>query len=359
MRIAYVAHWDVSSETGILKKMAAQIRTWIAEGCTVRYFVVSPGDTVWAGVRDLPIHVTRGKTFWQRVLRMRDLYDAVVSWEPDIVYLRFSTYYPVLEAIVDRYPTVVEINSDDVREYRLMLSSTKYLLHRLSRSRLLRRVRGMVFVTGEIVSRPYFARFDKPALVLGNSISLSDYYVLPAPCNRVPRLVFSGLGKSPWHGLDKVLHLAASCPDFTFDVIGHATDDFGQRIPDNVQVHGVLTRPAYEPILARADVAIGSLAMHRNGMDEGSPLKLREYLAYGIPSIIGYRDTDFPGEYPWLLRLPNTPDNVAISLDYIRRFVTRMRGVRVPREAVEHLDVRRKERKRLDFMEDVLANARR
>src|SRR5690606_26311885 len=160
--------------------------------------------------------------------------------------------YPVLEAIVDRYPTVVEINSDDVREYRLMLSSTKYLLHRLSRSRLLRRVRGMVFVTGEIVSRPYFARFDKPALVLGNSISLSDYYVLPAPCNRVPRLVFSGLGKSPWHGLDKVLHLAASCPDFTFDVIGHATDDFGQRIPDNVQVHGVLTRPAYEPILARA-----------------------------------------------------------------------------------------------------------
>src|SRR5690606_31037942 len=200
MRIAYVAHWDVSSETGILKKMAAQIRTWIAEGCTVRYFVVSPGDTVWAGVRDLPIHVTRGKTFWHRVLRMRDLYDAVVSWEPDIVYLRFSTYYPVLEAIVDRYPTVVEINSDDVREYRLMLSSTKYLLHRLSRSRLLRRVRGMVCVTGEIVSRPYFARFDKPALVLGNSISLSDYYVLPAPCNRVPRLVFSGLGKSPWHG---------------------------------------------------------------------------------------------------------------------------------------------------------------
>lgn len=353
MRIAYVAHWDVSNETGILKKMAAQIRTWISEGCTVKYFVVSPGDTVWEGVENLPIHLTHARTFWDRVLRMRGLFDALVRWNPDVVYLRYSAYYPVLEAIADRFPTIAEINSDDVREYRLVLSRPKYLLHRLSRARLLRRVRGMVYVTGELPTRPYFARFDKPSLVLGNGISLSDYDVLPAPNNPTPRLVFSGIGKSPWHGLDKILFLAESCPDLTFDVIGQAPDDAGRAVPTNMRFHGVLPRPAYQPIMARADVAIGSMAMHRNSMDEGSPLKLREYLAYGIPTIIGYRDTDFPGEYPWLLRLANTPENVAAGLDDIREFAARMGGVRVPREAVEHLDVRRKERTRLDFLESV------
>lgn len=140
----------------------------------------------------------------------------------------------------------------------------------------------------------------------------------------------------------------------TFDVIGDLAVNSAQVLPDNIEFHGVLPRSSYQTLMSRADVAIGTLGMHRKDMEEASPLKVREYLAYGIPTIIGYRDTDFPGEYPWLLRLANTPDNVAAGLGEIRDFVARMKGVRVPREAVEHLDVRRKERARLDFMESTL-----
>jgi len=43
----------------------------------------------------------------------------------------------------------------------------------------------------------------------------------------------------------------------------------------------------------RADVAIGALATYRKGMKETSTLKVREYLAYGLPVILDHHDPDF------------------------------------------------------------------
>jgi hypothetical protein len=90
-------------------------------------------------------------------------------------------------------------------------------------------------------------------------------------------------------------------------------------------------------------------------MEEACPLKVREYLAYGIPTIIGYKDTDFPNGAPFLLCLPNTPDNVEKNLDRIEAFVLSWKGKRVPRSEIEHLDLKVKEEKRIIFIEEVLA----
>jgi hypothetical protein len=102
-------------------------------------------------------------------------------------------------------------------------------------------------------------------------------------------------------------------------------------------------------------VALGTLALHRNQMHEASPLKNSAYLAYGLPLIAAHTDTNFPNPPPCILQLPNTPDNVETHLPAIRQFVERMRGVRVPRDQVQHLDVRMKEQQRLAFFQRVVA----
>ena len=355
MRIAYVAHWDVSTETGVLKKVSAQVHEWIGEGHEVKCFIVSSGQTVWQGIADLPLHILLNQTFGKRAFGGRSLLHAVAAWNPDIVYLRYTTYYPVLETLVRRVPAVAEINSDDLSEFRLILSRSRYQLHRLLRGRLLSRVRGMVFVTGEISRRPYFTHFRKPSLILGNGIKLSAYRELPAPANRSPRLAFMGTTGNPWHGVDEIIALARACSDWTFDIIGYKPEDLDAPTPGNVRLHGFLGRTAYEPILAAADVAIGSLALYRNNMDEGSVLKVREYLAYGIPTVIAGRDTDFPEGHPMILQIPNTPNSVVAALPEIRKFVERVRQHRVPRATIAHLDVRCKERRRLEFIVKVAA----
>jgi len=90
-------------------------------------------------------------------------------------------------------------------------------------------------------------------------------------------------------------------------------------------------------------------------MTEASTLKLREYLAVGLPSIIGYTDTDFPNGAPFLLQLPNRPDNVSSSLSAIDEFISSQAGRRVARASIAHLDSLNKERRRLRFLSSVSA----
>lgn len=351
MRIAYVAHWNVSHENGVAKKMADQVRFWRSVGHQAELFVLSPGSTVWDGLNDLDVRLTEDKGYVQRLLRtMKQLVDAVMKWNPDVVYLRFDTYYPAIERLLRRIPTVLEINTDDINEYRMEMSRPKYLYHRLLRGRVLSNATGMVFVTRELAAK--FRSFQKPMAVIGNSIDLSNYPHLPAPENSVPRLVFIGTPGQTWHGIDKIAVLAKRFPTWHFDLIGV---DTGLETLPNVQLHGLLGRSQYTQLIAQADAAIGTLALHRKGMGEACPLKVREYLAHGIPVIIGCEDTDFPEAVPFLLRLENSERNIIDESGAIEAFVSTWQGRRVMREVIHRLDVQVKEQERLDFFARIVS----
>jgi hypothetical protein len=198
------------------------------------------------------------------------------------------------------------------------------------------------------------APFEKPTVVIANGVDLTSRVVLPPATGSRPRLAFLHGAAVVWQGVDKLLSMAQAMPECDFALIGMDSSALPD-LPSNVEVHGVLSRAEYEPILARSDAAIGTLALHRKGMNESPPLKVREYLAYGLPVIIGYEDTDFIGMHPWfLLRLPNTESNVSDHLEDIRAFVESVRGRRVPREAVADLiGADRKEAARLEFFEQM------
>ena len=269
-------------------------------------------------------------------------------WRPDVIYLRHTTVSPSMLFLVSAFPTVVGGDLDDLDEFRIH-APLRYRYARLTRDRMFRRARAIVVVTNEIGRQPAIARAGRPVSVFPNSIDLDEYPELPAPENPSPRLVFIGSPRLDWAGVDKIARLASSFPSWRFDLIGPSPEEL-PGAPGNVAVHGLLDRDAYLPIMAQADVAIGPLALHRKGLSEASALKVAEYLAYGIPVIIGHTETAFPDGAPFLLQLPNTEDNVEIAAQQIRDFVERWRGQRVPREAVSPVDSRVVERGRLDLI---------
>jgi hypothetical protein len=251
-------------------------------------------------------------------------------------------------------PTVIEVNGDDIAELRL-LSRWKHAVGLVSRGVLLRAAAGLVFVTDELARSPSFASFGKPSVVIGNGIALSEYPEFPAPANDRPRLLFLGHPGTPWHGLDHVVELALSARDWQFDIVGPDATEM-RDAPINVTFHGSLEVQDYAPIMRNADVAIGTLGLYRKHMEEASPLKVREYLARGIPTMIAYRDTDFPAPVPFLLTIQNDPRSIRESGDMIARFVVAVRGTRVPREAISHLDVGPKEHRRIEFLASILGS---
>ena len=112
--------------------------------------------------------------------------------------------------------------------------------------------------------------------------------------------------------------------------------------------------------MAACDFGIGPLALHRKGMSEATPLKVRDYLMHGLPILIAHDDTDFPGERPWyVLQIPNSEGTIDESLAAIEAWIAAVAGRRVPRaEVLEHIGIEAKEQARIAFFEDVVARPR-
>lgn len=343
---------NLAQGTGVARKIDGQVAVWSAAGNTVRVFalttahppgnlVTSPVDTVVAG----------GAT--ARFAGCRDLLGRVSRWQPDVIYLRQCTYQPGFSSLFEIAPVIIEVNADDTTELRLVSRKSHYY-NLLSRHRLLGHASALAFVTHELAASRSFTNWRVPTATIGNGISLGEVaHRAMAPRNQLPRLFFLGSPDFTWHGTDKIGLLARARPTWRFDLVGLSAPQ-ARGLPRNVVAHGLLKSDEYMSLLADADVAISSLAMHRNRLNEASPLKTREYLASGIPVLMAYRDTDFLHGAPFLLELPNEEDNVFPNLEHIDRFVHQMRGVTVPRRDVAHLDWAHKEPARLALFERIL-----
>ena len=350
MRIAYFAHLNDGSASGVLRKLAGQAATWRADGHAVRVFVATRDrDGAWA-TRLGDSVVRRYGNAASRLSAMTGLVAATRDFRPDLVYVRWDLFYPQMLLFPRRAPLVAEVNSDDLHEYALG-GSRRARYNAWTRGLLLHRARALVFVTSELAAARSFRDFGALRRVVTNGIDLAAYPSLPAPVNDHPRLAFVGTARQPWHGIDKVLRLAVLRPGWQFDIVG--MDAGGFEATCNVSWHGSLDRPRVLGVLAQADVGIGTLALHRKSMTEACPLKVREYLAVGLPVMYGYTDPDADRLKDHVLRIPNCESNVEEALADIDAFVLRSMGARVPRSDIAHLDLASKEAERLALFADI------
>lgn len=348
-RIAGLVHGVGGRETGVRRLILDQAAAWseLDPRVEVGLFVRCEAGTeeAWRGEPHVVAVRSSRLGIVGRFVARELLSAQLTRWRPDVIYLRHSTVSPSIIALAAAFPTVIGGDLDDLDELRIR-SPLRYLYARISRDRLLRRARRIIVVTNEIARHPAIVGLHRPVSVLPNSIDLAAYPELEVARNPSPRLVFIGSPGLAWAGVDKIARLASHFPSWRFDVVGPVPEEL-PGAPANVVMHGLLALDEYLPIVAQADVAIGPLALHRKGLSEASALKVAEYLAYGLPVILGNAETAFPDGAPFLLQLPNTENNVDAATQEIRDFVERWRGRRVPRGEVSSIDSMLVERDRL------------
>jgi hypothetical protein len=358
MRIAYICYWDAYRLDGVAKKILTQTQHWSAAGHHVEIFCLTPRP-------ELPSEPLLTQTTFPftsvvaRLVATRRLAAAVRSFAPDVIYLRYDLFLPPLWRLLAAHPLVVELN-EQPEEYTLRRAQAR-VYDRWSRGQLLRRSDGFICVADELAQSAWLRQLGRPASVIGNSIDLDAFPEAAAPQNVRPRAVFLGGPGLAWHGVDKIRVLAERLPEIDFDVVGPSADDLGGPAPANLVRHGFLGREQYDPIVRRADFAVGTLALHRQGIDETAPLKLREYLAYGLPLVLAHNDPDLTREPHWfVLELPNRESNVDESYEDVRSWIEAVKGRRVSRATAEALvGARAKEAERLEFLERIRVSASR
>ncbi|MBI5943852.1 MAG: glycosyltransferase family 4 protein [Chloroflexi bacterium] len=359
MRIAYVSlHWPRTRNSGVGKKIQSQVAAWNGTGHEARLFMHTSqhepqSDLIEAEYFFYSIS-GKLKTEVNRIIAMRQMISAIHAYRPDVIYLRYGIYVYPAHLLMDIAPVVEEINTNDLTQHE-GLGRVYSLYNRLTRGIFLRNIRGLVTVSRELAVSPAFAVYRKPTRVIANGIDLNNFPQLPVPTNPIPRLAFIGSPGYPWHGVDKLVTLARLLPDIHLDIIGYSELPGLDPLPENITLHGYLALQEYQNVLASADAAISTLALHRKQMEEASPLKSRECLAFGLPLIVAYIDTDLDGfDCNFLLKIPNKEDNIQTYASQIRDFTYRMRGVRVTHDQIFNLDQAGKELARIDFFTKVL-----
>ena len=351
MKIAYYVYWNTNREDGVLKKIVRQVHAWQHMGNEVRVFFLSYTSGKAACLKGLDYQRIVITNKWDLFSAPQQLAKSVLEWDPQLIYIRFDKFYPGFGHLFQNRKVVLEINTNDNQQLKVNSTIPVRLYHHLTRNLALKACSGFCFLADETARR--FDRFKKPFLVLGDSIDLDKIPVSRAPETAQPHLVFVYSFNHLWNGLEKVFLLARSNPDWIIDVVGPETP-LQELAPANVVFHGFLERSEYECVLQNADVGISALSLHRIGIHQNGPLKVRDYLAHGLPCIIAYKDIDFPQSAPFLLELPNLVNNIEPYMGQIREFVHRWKGKRVERSEIAHLDVSYKEKKRIHFFHTLL-----
>ncbi len=176
-----------------------------------------------------------------------------------------------------------------------------------------------------------------PTLQISNGIQPEDFPLkIPAAANgHSLKLVFAG-NIAHWHGLDRVLaglvkYYAGKkdrAAKVSLTIIGQG--DASEALQRMAQQWGMETYVSFvgpqnaqqiEAYYQRADIAVGSLALHRIGLSAGTPLKHREYCAAGLPFVFAGADADFRLDFPYALQVSadDTPLDLAALYHFYRK----------------------------------------
>jgi len=369
MKIAYLIPENMEAHPGLKYKVERQASCWKKSGHDVYLVYLAQGYA----------EVFEGDVFRKEIIPNYGQFGmaskfAYISWsygfarrvlldiKPDVAYTRYLFPAINISQMLEVSGSVIcEINSDDRAEFK----SNSFLsgcFNSLFRKIFLRKVDGFVFMTDELRGSESFSGYHGFSCTIPNGANVDDFPFLEGASNNQPNLVFIGSPGQSWHGLDKIYWLSKQLSFCKFHIAGPSREECEAvwlDLPENVVFHGYLSAEKASELVARADIGIGTLALHRKGMSEACPLKVRQYLAQGVPVIAGYKDPDINRGYSFYLEIPNSESNVRDSIDDISSFIYSVRNdksVRLEARgfAKEYLSFSTKEKARLSFFDKVV-----
>jgi hypothetical protein len=175
----------------------------------------------------------------------------------------------------------------------------------------------------------YFSIFNKrKTYLMGNGIDVSAIPLKKSRRWMRGSLQLIGVANvEDWHGYDRVIRgIAAnlrnkkSKVEINFLVVGEGgaieklknlTTSLG--VESQISFHGRADGDELSLLYEEADIAIGSLGIHRKGLVSVSSLKDREYCAAGLPFVATGVDCDFPVGYPYRYLIPSTDEILEID----------------------------------------------
>ena len=165
----------------------------------------------------------------------------------------------------------------------------------------------------------------RPAVNIMNGVDAAAF-PLHAPNAADPTVRLLALASmSGWHGYDRLLTALAAYrgdADVRVEMVGGDGDGslaawkaLSERLglQSRVTFHGPMHGEALDRLIDTCDAGVGSLGMYRYGIHTGMTLKLREYMARGLPFLTAVPDPALPDDPAFALRVPNDDSEIDMA----------------------------------------------
>ncbi|SFV60157.1 Glycosyltransferase [hydrothermal vent metagenome] len=246
---------------------------------------------------------------WISILRVYKQYDIILERKlPLDLFNMFFGWFVPNRLTIHHAKEVAEMKILRKGWKGVLASKIEHLSGLINSKQIL----GYIGVTKEIASyENIINKTSLPELLYPNGIDTQKISLIEDEREEHLNIVFMSGSFNPWHGLDLLLNAIEKDKELiiknklTIHLIGklnkeqlHEIDKINQN-NNFIIVHGHLNLEQYQNILKKCDFGIGSLAMFRERLNEGATLKVREYLASGIPVYSGHKDTALPEDFPF------------------------------------------------------------
>ncbi|CAH9056714.1 hypothetical protein PSECIP111854_01849 [Pseudoalteromonas sp. CIP111854] len=350
LKVAYLLILKSNQYDSVYDKVISQVETWQSLGVDVKLFLITNEI-----VKHPNVEVISPSFTWSLARKLKQVIDC---FSPDIIYHRMWVLPTLLVPLFfSNYKLVAELNTDTDAEIKLQRSSS---------------LKGFITYVYNLVTKPFYHRCLSAVVSvtkeLSTSVSVGNVAIVPnsidiegfkyrKEVNSSLSILFVGTPGLMWHGLDILNQLAkATNGTLQFHVVGMERDVLSDPA-ENIHFHGYLPMDEYADIAKRCSVGMGTLALHRKGMKEACPLKVREYLAAGLPVILPYEETAFLDEEPsWILKINSSQDVLdSKTITNVVKFTQKVQKVVVEQHDVARfIDSHQIERKRVAFMKTLM-----
>jgi len=368
MKIAYLIKSNLSRDKHLIQKICRQVTLWSELNIKndVRIFCLYEDQILLPTALDQlqTSYFNVGKNNFFELFYILPKYRQVLkelkAFNPNLVYTRSWTPRVFTTKLSKLFNVVSEVNTIELSEYKLLSYNSiqgrlKYIYYNIFQNQFYNNLKAVCCLTNEIMDG--FEGKNLLKIVIPNSLPLNEFPSSVPQNNKLPKIFFIGSPNMPWQGIDLIVKLAeATIDDLEFHIVGYEELN-NVLLPSNVRNYGFLTYDEYQGVLVECDLGLGTMALGRKNMREACPLKVREYLAHGLPVILPYLDTAFLKEQPsWVYMFENVErDQIRTStVDDIVLFCQKLQGTRLRLEDIKpFIDADYWEEKRLIFFNEV------
>lgn len=178
--------------------------------------------------------------------------------------------------------------------------------------------------------------FGIPTIGIQNGIHIEDNPVRPAKTDTSEIHLIAVAAFQRAHGYERIIrgldeyYKSGGTRNIILDFVGYGkeSEQYIQLIQDlGLQEHIVFWGAHYgetlNQIYAQADIGMAPFGFYKHGIEISSALKVREYIARGLPVIAGSKQDIFTEEtFPYYLEFPN--DDSVVNMERIVDFYDRV-----------------------------------